>query len=330
MAYDKETLAQAKRLIDRRHADARSALDSRTEEIRAKAPEIIALKRELAQTSIKLSKIILGGGDNVPAMLDDLKQRNLYIQSRIREMLQEVGYPPDYLTLKPSCDLCQDTGFVGNQKCECLLRAARSIGTEKLNRMSPLSLCGFEGFRLEYYPDKPDGTGQNPREVMRKILSYCQQYAADFNENSGSIFMLGDTGLGKTHLSLAIASKVIDKGYNVLYGCGQDFLHSIENEHFGRVQDSDTLGAILQADLLILDDLGAEYGTEFYVSTIYNIVNTRLNTGRPTIISSNLTVKEIEKKYNRRIVSRLFSSYTCLRFVGNDVRLQKKSHQCKV
>jgi DNA replication protein DnaC len=161
---------------------------------------------------------------------------------------------------------------------------------------------------------------------MTKIYDYCKRYAERFSLLSQSVFMLGDTGLGKTHLSLAIAGKVIEKGYHVLYGSMQDFLRAIEDEHFGRSNhEQDTLRLLLETDLLILDDLGVEFNSEFNVATVYNIINTRLNADRPTIINSNLSVTEIEKKYTKRIVSRLFSNYTCLRFAGNDIRLQKKA-----
>ena len=142
--------------------------------------------------------------------------------------------------------------------------------------------------------------------------------------SSPSIMMLGATGLGKTHLSLAIAKQVILKGYHVLYCTAQDILRKIEREHFSRsIVEDETLQTVLDADLLILDDLGAEYNTPFNVSSVYNIINTRMNFGKPTIISSNLTSQELEERYTERVVSRLLTQYTYLRFIGEDVRQLK-------
>ena len=132
--------------------------------------------------------------------------------------------------------------------------------------------------------------------------------------------MLGKTGLGKTHLSLSIAEVLIKNGWNVLYDSTINYLRQIEKEHFGRDLNGNTLQILLDADLIILDDLGSEYDTSFYVATIYNIINTRLNKNLPTIINTNLTPQELERKYDSRIVSRLFTMYTYLKFTGNDVR----------
>ena len=137
--------------------------------------------------------------------------------------------------------------------------------------------------------------------------------------------MFGKTGLGKTHLSLSIANEVLKKGYNVLYDSAMNYLNQIEKEHFGRdISGKDTLSVLLTADLLILDDFGTEFEKSFYVSVIYNIINTRLNRGLPTIISTNLYHEEILEKYGERIFSRLFTVYKSMEFVGTDIRLIKR------
>ena len=137
--------------------------------------------------------------------------------------------------------------------------------------------------------------------------------------------MFGRTGLGKTHLSLAIANEVLKKGYNVLYDSTLNYLNQIEKEYFGRdTSGNDTLGQLISADLLILDDLGSEYDKPFYISTIYNIINTRLNKRLPTIVNTNLSHEEMLKKYEERIISRLFAIYKSLGFVGKDIRLIRR------
>ncbi len=324
MASHNEIHAQAMQIVTARAQEAKLSVRRREEEIAGKLPQIAALRRELAGTSIQLTKIILSGQGNVKQQLEELKQRNLYVQSRIEELLRENGYPADYLGLHPVCPLCKDTGFVGNEKCTCLKSLMKELSIQKLNECSPLKLSSFETFDLRYYPAQGEG-GASPREIMGKIFDYCVDYAERFSHHSPSLMLMGNTGLGKTHLSLAIARRVIDKGFTVLYGSTQDFLRAVESEHFGRAQEeNDTLSMLLQADLLILDDLGVEFNSDFYVSSVYNVINTRLNTEKPTIINSNLTVQEMEKKYSQRIVSRLFSSYNCLRFAGKDIRLLKK------
>ena len=159
---------------------------------------------------------------------------------------------------------------------------------------------------------------------MSRILAFCKRYAEQFDLHAPSLLLSGNTGLGKTHLSLAIASEVMQKGYGVLYDSVINLLRRVEREHFGKAEDNaDTLELLLSCELLILDDLGAEFDSSFYVSTVYNIINTRLNCGLPTIISTNLTHEQVQRRYEDRIVSRLFATYTGLHFVGTDVRLQK-------
>ncbi len=108
-----------------------------------------------------------------------------------------------------------------------------------------------------------------------------------------------------------------------------NYLRIIEKEHFGRSEnpETDTLQILIAADLLILDDLGSEFRTSFYESVIYNIINSRINLGLPTIISSNLSVSELQKNYNDRIISRLFSVYRILPFVGEDIRQIKRLNE---
>jgi DNA replication protein DnaC len=159
---------------------------------------------------------------------------------------------------------------------------------------------------------------------MEGVLRFCRSYAENFGTDSPSILMTGATGLGKTHLSLAIAQSAIDRGFGVIYGSAQNFMLQLERERFGRAPaGSESERHLLECDLLILDDLGAEFITPFVISTVYNLINTRLMSGLPTIISTNLTIKELEEKYSPRIVSRIIGSYRVLHFIGKDVRQLK-------
>ena len=108
----------------------------------------------------------------------------------------------------------------------------------------------------------------------------------------------------------------------------KDVLGKLEKEKFSfNTQDEDQqsyLSLVQECDLLILDDLGTEFLSQFVTSMLYNIINTRLLEGRPTIISTNLTFQEISKRYTDRLASRLFGGYEQFEFVGRDVRIQSK------
>ncbi len=313
-------------ILAERRQKARVAAQHRWEEIALDIPEIASLKAELNQTSVRLSKIILSRSANVAQALEQLRDSNLAAQAQIRELLTAHGYPRDYLEVKYTCPICGDTGYVDHQKCSCLIQLTKMLGAEQLNAISPLNLSTFESFRLDYYPDTPDENGIVPRRQMERVLQFCSKYAAGFHPKSQSLFMIGNTGLGKTHLSLAIARGVLEKGYSVIYGSAQDLFRNIEKEHFGRENESkDSLETILSCDLLILDDLGAEFDSNYYTSCLYNIVNSRIGAEKPTIITTNLSAAQLQNKYSDRIVSRLFTMYQLLRFAGKDIRQLKIS-----
>ena len=159
---------------------------------------------------------------------------------------------------------------------------------------------------------------------MAEILALCRQYADNFDERSENLFMTGNTGLGKTHLSLAIAGEVIRKGYDVIYNSAQNLFNELQKEYFGKPETRGQYESlVLECDLLIIDDLGVEFSTQFTRAELYNILNTRLNAHLPTIISTNLDYKEIEEQYTMRVSSRLIGEFLRLKFIGGDVRQEK-------
>ena len=167
---------------------------------------------------------------------------------------------------------------------------------------------------------------RSDRETMRIIFDYCRHYADTFNSNSGNLFFTGATGLGKTHLSLAIAAEAIKKGFGVVYGNAITFAVALERERFAQSEDSngDTLSLLNTCELLIMDDLGVEASSNYVTSTIYSVIDTRIITKKPTIISSNLSLQELEKRYGARLASRMVGFYDRMVFCGKDVRMQRK------
>ena len=249
-----------------------------------------------------------------------LSEKNLEAQRKKANLLKQNGFDEDYLEVPYTCKKCEDTGFVNGKFCECHLKLLQQLSFDELCKLSSLKLSSFESFSLDYYRNPAE------RERMSDVFEYCRDYAEDFDCQSPNLYFYGKTGLGKTHLSLAIANGVIKKGYNVVYGSAQNLFSKIEREKFGRSNEPDgtTEDILLNCDLLILDDLGAEFSTAFTVSAIYNIINTRLCEGRPTIINSNLEFDEIEKKYSSRIASRIIGNYVSIEFCGEDIRQIKE------
>ncbi|MBE6855321.1 MAG: DNA replication protein DnaC [Ruminococcus sp.] len=311
-----EQFERALSVVQARRAAAVAENQRRTAEISLQIPQIAEISRQLADTAKDIFRVIQSG-EQVEEQLAQIRLHNEERQSLLRDLLVKNGYAPDYLDLHYSCEKCDDTGYCGNENCACLNRELSRIAAAELNRHAQLALSSFSDFSLDYYRSG----GASCYETMERILQFCRGYAANFSLSSPSLLMMGMTGLGKTHLSLAIANEVIAAGHQVIYDSVINLLHTVEREHFGR-SEGNTLETLLGCELLIIDDLGAEFDSGFYVSTVYNIINTRLNRGLPTIISTNLTHEAVQKKYEERIVSRLFACYTCLQFQGKDVRMQ--------
>ncbi len=330
MSENKEILNKAIDIIKQRRNNSKLINDMRFEEVNNKIPEIGEVNSQLARTGLEILRIIKNG-ENVSQNMQMMKEKNFQAQRMIKYLLTQNGYPEDYLKVKYTCKRCSDTGFYNGEKCECLKSLVASLSAKRMNAHSQIKLSNFSTFSINYYRGNNSEETIEYREIMSNILKYCKEYTQNFSLSSSNVLMFGKTGLGKTHLSLAIANEVLKKGFNVIYDSTLNYLRKIEKEHFGRENSNlDTLEMLLSADLLILDDLGSEFDTAFYKSTMYNIINTRICNGLPTIISTNLNHEEIQEKYDDRIVSRLFASYECLEFVGIDIRLIKRKNGEKV
>lgn len=325
MAYSREIYDRAKFLLDSYHRQAVNENDERRKAFLSANPEYAELEREIAQTSIRLTRVMLSGQKDISQTVAEIRDRNLAMQQRQLEILHEKGCPDDYLEPKFHCRDCKDTGFVDGKMCGCFKEILRKIAYEELNRSTPLELCSFQSFSLDFYPEKALNSNLSPRQIMEGVKRHCWEYANGFTRQSASLLFQGGVGLGKTHMSLAIAGRVISKGYGVVYGSAQNFFNTIESEHFGRGEDKQyTLDLLKSCDLLILDDIGTEFVTQFTTAVFYDIINTRLLRRRPTIISTNLNLDGLKSRYDDRITSRLSGSYTRIQFVGSDIRIEVK------
>ena len=314
---ENELIDKAKAIITDRRLKAINENEARIAEINNKIPQIREINDTLFNTGKEIIRIISNAnGRDISQEIERIKNNNIGAQAMCRQLLLNNGYPADYLDIHFTCPKCNDTGYCGHMYCDCLKKTLGKLAADELNKNAQLSLSSFDTFKLSRYSG-------NDYFTMEKIYNYTRKYADSFSPASESILMFGNTGLGKTHLSLAIADTVLKKGFSVIYDSVINILRNIEKEHFSFEHSSEIIDMIMDAELLILDDLGTEYETKFYNSTIYNIINTRINRRKPTIISTNLNYESIRERYDERIVSRITTVYTALNFVGEDIRLQQ-------
>lgn len=330
MAYSREMHEKARAEIKNRRNDAEYTAMQRKNELNFKYPEFHFIESELAKTGHETVRAFSLPKEAAEAELDHIRQKNKQLREERKNLLKALKLPEDYLDVKYTCEKCQDTGLIedydeerhvsyGTKLCSCHTELLKKYASEKMSSMTPLELSSFEDFDLEYYP-KTAEKGKSPYDAMKDVYNRCMKYAEKFDTDSVSLYFCGRTGLGKTHLSLAIANEAMQKGYNVVYGSVITFLNKLEREKFGRADSFETEDILINADLLILDDLGAEFSTAVATSALYNIINSRIARGVPTIISSNLSLEEIKTRYPESIASRIIGNYVVVNFYGDDIR----------
>lgn len=316
MAYSKETYKKAEQELAQRRSRALAERENHHRIAVETVPEILEAEEKMSRAGLATIKAVGMGAADAKEYIQKLSEINLEAQAQRRLLLKSNGFPEDWLDVHYTCKKCEDKGFVSGIMCGCFKELLKSIEYEKLCSKLPVGNCRFDNFKLDYYPD---GAGTSPKKRMESVLNYCKAYTADFSRRSPSLLLYGKTGLGKTHLSLAIAGNAVEEGYGVIYSSAQNLFNKLEKDKFGKA-DANTEEAILDCDLLIIDDLGAEFTTQFTVSALYNIVNSRELESKPTIISTNLMPEQLTKAYGERIASRILSNYVMLYFDGSDIR----------
>ena len=326
MGYEKEVLARARA----RHQEAvdqfQRIQQERRERIYREYPRVQELDQQLRRTMAEFMAETFRNGQDPREAVELLRRENLHLQQERREILRKSGYGEKYLTDGPMCRKCSDTGYVGERMCGCLEHFCQEEQKKTLTSLLSGNLSSFDDFSLDYYSTVPDpALGISPREEMEIVYETCVNYVRRFSLHSRSMLMTGGTGLGKTFLSACIARQVVSMGYSVVYDTAIHVFSCLEKQKFGNADEEEKrmTQRIMECDLLILDDLGTEMPTSFISPALYSIVNGRILEGKPTIISTNLSQGEIARRYTPQIASRLMGEYVILKFIGQDIRLQK-------
>lgn len=304
--------------------DAReSMLDAREREVYEKNPKVRELDGEIRAVFADALGAALSHG-KVQEKIDEISVQSLALQQERIYEITAAGFPADYLDPGYMCEKCHDTGYIGREMCSCLTELYKEEQQKSLSDLFKLGDESFESFDLTLYDDRPDPkTGRSARESMALVLAVCRNYADSFGANSKNLLLTGAPGLGKTFLSACIARTVSGNGFSVVYDTAQSIFSKMEDDHFYR-GDHDSVRAeikrIMSCDLLILDDLGTEMISSFIQSALYELINTRLSSGKKTVINTNLSPEDIRIRYSPQIFSRLDGEYRALRFFGNDIR----------
>ena len=323
MSYEPEVLRRAYQRMKEGQRLRAEAFASKKAMIYHQLPRVQAIDRQLRQGVVQAATAALKQGVDPAPAIQALRAESKALQAERKDLLTQAGYREEDLVEQPQCQQCRDTGWCGSTMCVCLRALCAEEQVRSLSSLLDLQGQSFDAFRLDYYPDDPGPNGVSPRSHMKLVRDICQGYAARF-ECSGvkNLFLSGSPGLGKTFLSACIARVVSERGYSVVYDTAIHVFGRFEAEKFGREENGSTL-RYLKCDLLILDDLGSELTTPFIQSALYELVNTRLITGKHTVISSNLSLRDIALRYSGQVSSRIAGEYRWLEFWGEDIRKLK-------
>ena len=331
---DSSLLKQLLREYDKKRSIAINNAEKSKQELLNANPKLQEIDKELSLISIQTSKAILTADEKEKEkLLNDLRKKSNSLIKEKNNFIKELSKTNNYLEPHFECSMCDDTGYVTKAGkttlCTCLKQRIFDIAYNKSN-MGNLEKENFANFNLRMFSDKPNKelykSEMSPRENIELIKEKSVSFIENFDDpNEKNIIFTGSTGLGKTFMINCIANEILKQGKTVLYQTAPIMLDSIIDEKFGNTENKINLQEnILNVDLLIIDDLGAERVNDLKITELFTIINSRLlNPKLKTIISSNLTIEELFKTYTNRIGSRLVGNYKFLRFFGEDLRFKK-------
>ena len=323
MAYSAEVVSRARARLAQAKEDRESENRQHLAVAYARVPRIREIDILLRRTMAQAAYAAFQQGSDGRELLEQARQQNLELQQE-RAILAMENFEEGYLDDSPICDKCGGSGYIGTNMCECLRELCRQEQKREVSILSG-SRDTFNQFRLDYYPDRADPKyGASPRTIMERNLKVCRTYALTFTKDAGNLLFVGGTGLGKTFLSACIARAVADRGCSVVYESAGHLFSKLEQAKFSPSEDTRREAARFNdCDLLILDDLGTEMPSQFTTAALYTLLNDRILENKPMVISTNLTIEELGRRYSPQIASRLNGNFLLLPFVGEDIRVMK-------
>lgn len=289
-------------------------------EVCKKIPRYAEVEAQLMKNGTRLLNCILDKRN----CFEEVKNSIRELQNKKAELLAANGFEAGYTDDIYTCTKCRDTGFVEGKRCDCLKNLiAKHIGANS-NLTGFMREQTFEKFDMSLFTGQ--GDDQRVLRVMQTVCDTALTFAESFDVSHDNILLLGNAGTGKTFVSSCIANRALERGKTVYYQTAFRLFEIFENSKFGK--DSEDASAVVKyvydVDLLIIDDLGTEFVTQFTSAALFDIINARITAGRSTIISTNLSFETLSEMYSQRITSRFVGEYKILQTLGEDIRKIKK------
>ena len=309
---------------------AESDLELRKNDVYSQIPEFKKLDDEISKVGLQLAKLVLQNPSNKENIILESKKKMDELKSQKKELLTKYKVPNGYLEIQHDCNICKDKGFLDNgHKCNCLKQEIINEAYKMSNISRMLEKENFTTLDTSIFSSEKDPESNiSPQQNMLQIVSICESFILDFDKDNGeNLLFYGDTGLGKTFMCNCIAKSLLDKGHLVIYQTAFKMFEIIEDYKFKNADShisKENYENLFDCDLLIIDDLGTELTNSFTNSELFNILNTRLLSGKKTIISTNLSPMHLGSNYAQRIFSRIFDRFKMVKFIGKDLRWESK------
>ncbi|WP_302740232.1 ATP-binding protein [uncultured Clostridium sp.] len=308
-------------MYEKIRTDENRKLMKRREEIKNKYPEILELDTTIQKLCLNLSMAALRGITDQNE-LNNIKEEITDLRAKKYEMLVSHGYNPDYLNLHYNCPKCKDTGFIGIDKCSCFKSKLIKLYYKDSDLEEAVKTNNFKNFNINLYSNhKLNDERYTPRKNIEDILEYITgEYLPNFKNSNTNLLFYGNSGTGKTFLSWCIAKELLDKGFLVVYKTSDDLLRALKDIKFNN--DTDLENLLINCDLLIIDDLGSEQITDFSSTELFTLINKKILKNKKILISTNLSLPLISKRYSERISSRIIGEFKLFKFFAEDIRIQ--------
>jgi len=289
--------------------------DRRVLEIYSDFPKLRELDTQIRiQTAERMLALLEYRDDSEPARVKERLSRER------AEMIAKNAIPEDYDRPIPFCAECGDEGFIDGKECRCLkeLLAPLYIRDSGLERYPGIS---FSEFSNNYYT--------NP-ERMKPIYEFCRLYVGMNRAERPNLVFWGNPGTGKTYMAICLVRALAEQAESVLVIRSAEFVETMDEYRTLKrafnpdpSRDSEISARrqqFLDADCLLIDELGVEARGPHNTADLLHILGERQHNGRTTIITTNLSLTELGKQYDNRLHSRLIGDFRIFHFEGEDIR----------
>lgn len=290
----------------------------RHSEVLLKAPSLGEIENDLMKQGTGLLNCVLNHCED----FEKIKKEIQDLQKKKSEILVRNGFAENYLDDIYDCHKCRDTGFVEGLRCSCLRKLVTKHIGENSNLTEHMREQTFESFDFSLFANQGENTATTLK-IMQKLCEKAMNFAEKFDQTHENFLVMGNAGTGKTFITSCIGNRALERGKTVYYQTAFKLFEILENARFNKGDDDapELVRYAYDVDLLIIDDLGTEFATQFTSAALFDIINSRIISGKSTVISTNLGFEELSNLYSQRITSRFAGDYQLLQTAGKDLRL---------